>query len=186
MSRAQTRLTNRALELAGIQSAEQGPRVADNIGMTYDFGDLGFLLAPIPGADAFARPSRAGIAALFGGCELHARPDSGIVVTYLEELSSTQNVFFSIGTEVLTANLAAQNGGDFDTPGGSTSALLRTGTRAAGILGSFTLRSGQISPPALMPIKIFPGENLLLLSSTLNSFFQVGIRWSEVPLPPQV
>lgn len=186
MSRAQTRLTNRALELAGIQSAEVGPRVADNLGLSYNFGDLGFLLDPIPGADAFARPTRAGVAAVFGGCELHARPDSGILVTYLEEQSSTQNIFFSIGTETLDANIVTQNGGTFDTPAGSTSALLRVGTRVGTVLGSFTVASGAVTADTLMPIKIFPGESLLILGSTANSFFQVGLRWSEVPLPVQV
>jgi len=180
VSRIQTRVTNRALELAGIQRADQGPRISDNIQLIYGFGDLGFLLAPVPGADGFRRAQRGPIAAVFGGVEVHANVDSGIEITHIEELGGVSDIQWNVGTTALDANLTA-GGADFSTPNGSSRISVVTGTIVANPGNQITLPNGTALQQAALPIKVFPGEWLFVSQSTANTLFQANIFWRETP-----
>ncbi len=187
MSRVQTRVSSRALEAAGIQRADQGPRVSDNIQMGYSMGDLGFLLAPIPGADGFLSMAQGPVAAVFSGLELHATPDAGIQIVHIQNNSTiTIGIFISVGGDrELDANITEQPA-DFATPVGSSRALIRQGTRTTtggNLLNMLTL---ETLPQSVMPIKIFPGQHLIALGTTANTPFLMNLIWREVPIPANV
>ncbi len=180
MSRVQSRVTNQALELAGIQRGDQGPRISDNIEMTYSMGDLSFLLAPIPGADGFTLAGAAGVALLFSGVELHAPPESGIQITHVENLEASACGFLIAAGASLDDNLTTVTP-TTASPVGSTRAFIQTGTSAVSP-ATIEIPASASLPQATLPIKIFPGEHFLFIQKTANTLMRVNLFWREVPI----
>lgn len=181
MPRRQTRVTNRALELAGVD-ATPGPDVSDDIQLTYILGDLSPLMSPLPIRSFWSASSQVAQAGEQSGFDIRPPPDSAIFIHYVENQSG-QACHFGYGAQ-LNGTIGVAIVPDAQDPAGSVS---RSGIRRAtnwGLIPGVALAAGAVAPANLFPLRVSPGNFFRVCGDVVNTQMLWIVIWQEVPPTP--
>jgi len=177
MPRTQTRDIERALRAAEIDETKPGPKVSDNIQLTYQLDDLSHLVPAIAGVRGFYLIIVAAVVALRGIVEVAPPPDSSIVIEYWENLF-TSNIVYSVGDSRLDGNIGARP--PVFTTGGTPRSIVRDGTASGVVVAGLSLLGSQERPVTLEPLVVIPGQVMRFTDSTPNEAFTIGFNLLEI------
>lgn len=181
MPRRQNRVTNLALELAGVDPLP-GPDVSDNIQLVYVVGDLSPLMSPLPVRSFWSATSQAAQAAEQSGWEILPPPDSAIFIMYIEN-QSAQGAHFGYGAALGGTVRVAIPPDAADPAGSVTRCGMWRGTNWGAIPG-VAVAAGAVAPANLFPLRVSPGNHFRFVGDNINTLMQWLVIWQEVPLPP--
>jgi len=180
VARNQSRNLNNLLLLAGVTETAKGPKVSDDIQLTYQLSDLSDLVARVPAITAFWSETSPSNAARRGVLELTAPSESGIDILSLENTGST-SLFMVILPNTRITNDTAFNAVDYTNTGEPIRTQLQEGTGTVASL-AFTLGVGDFLSQGMLPLYIPPGRILHFMTSGLNFQAAIAIVFREVPL----
>lgn len=181
MPRTQSRITSRALELAGVD-AIPGPKVSDDIQLVYLLGDLSPLMPPLPIVHCSMITGSVGVAAVYSGIDIRPPPGSAIEILALYNGSVTNSEWRL--ELALDANIVAE-ATDFTDPLGYVSrCVLRRGTSSVAVQG-WAVAANSYSPGEPLPIIVSPGNIFCWANVTVNTTATMRILWREIAVPPQ-
>ncbi len=180
MARNQTRNLNTLLQLAGVVETAKGPKISDDIQLTYLVGDLSGLAARLATPTFVATPSRPQVVGRRSRIELRAPPDAAIIVPWWRNEDATIHTWGVEDVTGITDDLAT-----VAPPvelGGDSRALLQTG-------------SGGVAEPVILPpdsetankfpdLVVPPGQILMFATGVVNVSILITIAWLEVPILP--
>lgn len=173
------------LELAGIIDSSHGPKVSDDIQLTYLVSDLSKLIGPLAVPTFVVSDVAPSSAVLRSYMEIRPPPDSAIVIPWFRNDDAAVRMFWGINqTTQITGNLATVPI-DVSMTGQTSRVIFEEGTGAnagqpiripaAGVWGGD-------SEPAIV---LTPGNILTWVSNVTNDNLEVSVSWFEVPLAAQ-
>lgn len=181
MPRRQNRITNRALEVAGI-TGTPGPDVSDNIQLTYSLGDLSPLMPGLPYGTFWATLIEPAVAGEQSGMDLRPPSDSLILIHYVQNLSAQASHFGlnnAIGGTVQNVDAPTME----DPLNVVSRSILRSGTNFGPVAG-VALAAGAVAPANLFPMRLSPGNVFAFVGDALNTIMTWLVIWTEAPQPP--
>jgi len=181
VSRNQTRRLTDLLILAGVVPAEtaKGPKISDDIQLTYQVDDLSLLAAPLRRPVFYATEVSPAVAVVRGIIELHATPNAAIIVPWFRNDDAGQILTWNVVAATgITANLATI--APDVSLGGVSRALFQEGTGAPAV--GLRLAAAAELPPNFPPLVLRPGDILQFRSELTNDAVEVTLAWREIPV----
>jgi len=181
MPRNQTRRgISEGLELAGAVDVAAGPKLSDDIQLTYLVSDISGLMPQIPRplfVDSQSSPINVG---LFGIVELQAPPDSAIVIVWMRNDNAFANIKFSIeSATTIVADLFVLSPG-ISVTGAASRAAYRNGTGSS--TPEVLIPLSESLPDAFPDMVIPPGQILVVSSNSINQTCALSLSWFELPI----
>ncbi len=178
MARNQTRQLNTLLQLTGVVETSKGPKVSDDIQLTYQVSDLSGLVAPLSRPTFVASPTSGQNVARRGVIELRAPPDAAIVVPWWRNEEAEIHTWGIIEATQISDDLTTI------TPdvelGGASRAIFQTGT--GGAAAPIILPANTETAPKFPDLIVPPSSILVFVTIGLNANVFISIAWFEVPV----
>ncbi len=177
--------------MAGIQQADVGPRISDNIQMVYTMGDLSGLLAPVRPLYFWTRASSAALILNRSAFMLQSPPDSAVVLEWLQNVSGagTAVLYRMLDTDPITT-LTNNDPPDWASGGPPRTSIVSRSLLTEGkILGAgapagvIQLADTESLPDRVPPIVITPGRFFVAFGAADNTAVTLNLSFREVPVP---
>jgi len=182
VARTTTRGFLAQLRSAGIDDAERGPNISEDIQLVYIADDLSRLIAPRPPLEGYVTQAVASAVGRVSGIEFSPPADSVAIVTWMRNDAAIDSLYIVVapGGLALTNDL---NAGviDFTTGPGDPRASFIFGTKAVQSAG-ITLPAGENIPDRHPDIVLEPGQTLLWVGVTVATAMTLTWTWREVPV----
>lgn len=182
MARNQTRNLNSLLQLAGVVDSAKGPKISDDIQLSYLVSDLSELISPLPRPTFIVTASRTAVAAVRSRIELRAPPEASIRLTWWRNEDATIHTWGVIAATGITANLdtidVAADGVALGAD--NARAMLQTGT--GGLSLPIFLPANSETANKFPDLIVPPGDILTFVTGIVNTSIQITMAWIEVPV----
>jgi len=169
-----------ALEFARIQELAKGPKVSDDIQLTYSLGDLSALI-PALAAPRYAMTEVGPVqVATRSFITIKPPPDSAIIVPWFRNDKIAPTLLWGVtSTDPITLGRATVSA-DVQI-GGAPRAITEDGN-GADPGGNILLAAGEDLPSNFPPLVIPPGSLMYWMSDANNDSVNLTMTWIEVPL----
>jgi len=184
MARNQTRIFARMMQLIGIVDGINGPKISDDIQMTYLADDLRHLIEPIPPLVFYWDETSAADATRRGIISLQA-VGSSIKMLSATNRDGANPILMSIA-DVNTINLnEAQHAADFSSTGALTRAFLRdgNGTQPGAAVIEMDPDEEFNSAGGIFPVIVPQGRIIQFVTAANNVACDMRLCWQEIPVP---
>jgi len=180
VARTTTRSFLAQLRSAGIDDAERGPNISEDIQLVYIADDLSRLIGPRSPVEGFVTQLVPTNVTRVSGISFRPPADSAAIVTWMRNDGPIDSIYVVGNTLNLTDDLVA-GAIDFTTGPGPARSTFQSGTRAANALG-ILLPSGENIPDRHPDIVVDPGQILLWVGVSIGSAMTMTWTWREVPV----
>jgi len=182
VARTTTRGFLAQLRSAGIDDAERGPNISEDVQLVYVVDDLSRLIAPRSPLEGYVTQAVPSAVGRVSGIEFSPPGDSAAIVTWMRNDAAIDSLYIMVspGGLALTDDL---NAGviDFTTGPGTARASFIFGSKAVQSAG-ITLPAGENIPDRHPDIVVEPGQVLLWVGSSVGNAMTLTWSWREVPV----